>query len=429
VVAEREDGSRVSRQIKHRQSHALLLRDVSGKAAPPTRRRLNAIVVPASRPSLQRVISLSAALSVPLVVLCSRQAQAERVADRVRAAFGARALIVDVPDGYQLLSHSFKTSNPRFRDLSAGRSSDLSVKRNIGLLLARMCGWSKILFIDDDISQFRAQDIARLIGQLERHPVAAMTSRLFPDNSVVCHARRLAGLTQDVFVSGAMLGVNTQHEALSFFPDIYSEDWFFFAQQAAERALRKVGEVRQDQYEPYADPARASREEFGDLLTEGLYALFESTSGLDFSEQLSAASRSRYWQIFKEARQSMISETSALLERERRSGCVAAPAMLDDALKSLQCANDQLEAIAPEVCVDFIDCWREDDYHWKRVMRSADAHLGEREALDALGLHSSITCGYGTSRTSPGFPLSSESEPLLHSAGGKELALPRVLKT
>jgi hypothetical protein len=389
----------VSRQIKHRQSHASLLRDVSDQTAPPTRRRLNAIVVPASRPSLQRVISLSAALSVPLVVLCSRQAQAERVADRVGATFGARALIVDVPDGYQLLPNSHTTSDPRFRNLNAGRSSDLSVKRNIGLLLARMCGWSKILFVDDDIFQIRTRDIARLIGYLDRHPVAGMMSREFPDNSVVCHARRLAGLGQDVFVSGAVLGVNTQHAALSFFPNIYNEDWFFFAQYAAERALPKVGEVRQDEYEPYADPTRASREEFGDLLAEGLYALFESTSGLDFSEQLSAASRSRYWQIFREARQSMISDTSALLERERRSGCVAAPAFLDDALKSLQFANDQLEAIAPEMCVDFIDCWREDDHHWKRVMRSADAHLSEREALDELSLHAWISCGYGTSRT------------------------------
>ncbi len=419
----------MSRQIKHRQSHALLLQDVSDRAAPPTRRRLNAIVVPASRPSLQRVISLSAALSVQLVVLCSRQAQADRVADRVGATFGARALIVDVPDDYQLLPDSYTTSDLRFRDMSAGRSSDLSVKRNIGLLLARMCGWSKILFVDDDIFRIRMRDIARLIGHLDRHPVAAMTSRLFPDNSVVCHTRRLAGLRQDVFVSGAVLGVNTQHEGLSFFPDIYNEDWFFFAQYAAERALPKVGDVRQDEYDPYADPARASREEFGDLLAEGLYALFETKPGLDFSEQLSAASRSRYWQIFREARQSMISDTAASLERERSSARIAAPGTLDDALKSLQFANDQLEAITPEMCVDFIESWREDHRHWQHVMRSADAHVSEGEALDELGLYSSISCGYGTSRPSLGFLPGSKSEPLLHPAGGKELALSSGLKT
>jgi hypothetical protein len=91
----------VSRHFKHQQSHASLLRDVSKSVVPATRSGLDAIVVPAARASLpQHIITLSAALSVPLVVLCSRQAQVDRVADRVAATFGARALIIDVPQGY-----------------------------------------------------------------------------------------------------------------------------------------------------------------------------------------------------------------------------------------------------------------------------------------------------------------------------------------
>jgi hypothetical protein len=36
--------------------------------------------------------------------------------------------------------------------------------------------------------------------------VAGMIVRKHPDNSVVCHARRDAGLQQDVFLTGAALG-------------------------------------------------------------------------------------------------------------------------------------------------------------------------------------------------------------------------------
>jgi hypothetical protein len=385
----------VSRPIKHQQSHASLLHDVSAASVPAARRGLDAIVVPASRPSLQRVINLSVELSVPLVVLCSKQAKAERVADRVDATFGARALVVDVPGDYDLWAAPRRTSAPRFLEASAGRLSDLSVKRNLGLLLARMRGWRKILFLDDDIYRLRAQDIARLADQLDRHPVAAMASRVFPDNSVVCHARRAAGLGQDIFVSGAVLGVNTQHDALSFFPDIYNEDWFFFARHAAERSLPKVGEVRQDEYEPFADPMRAAREEFGDLLAEGLYALFESTPGLDFGEQLSAATRQRYWELFIEDRMAMITSTKDTLTRVHAPLGSTADLRVLQAEDSLRHARKQLRTITPELCAEFIECWREDALQWQGVMRGYGSVLSEREALDELGLSTGYSCGYG----------------------------------
>ena len=80
-----------------------------------------------------------------------------------------------------------------------------------------------------------------------------MTCRDFPDNSVFCHARRLARLPQDVFITGAVLGVNCSDLPLPFFPDIYNEDWFFFAEAAAYRRLTKVGEAQQAEYDPYAE--------------------------------------------------------------------------------------------------------------------------------------------------------------------------------
>jgi hypothetical protein len=346
---------------------------------------------------MQRVITLSAELSVPLVLLCSRQAKAEKIAERVDETFGARALVVEVPDGYRLPYGNHLTSDPKFRELSASRSSDLSVKRNIGLLLARKRGWNKILFVDDDIYSLRRQDVARLTGHLDRHPVAAMASRQFPDNSVVCHARRLAGMGQDVFVSGAVLGVNTQYPDLSFFPDVYNEDWFFFAQHAAGRSLPKIGEVKQDEYEPFADPERAAREEFGDFLAEGLYALFESTPGWEFSEQLAAATRPGHWRLFHEDRLSMIDATAQELYRAQlTAGSVDYPTMLH-ALKSLSSARERLEAISAEACIEFIERWQEDEVRWQEVAKRGAA-LNESDTLDELGLTKWISCGYGADR-------------------------------
>ncbi|WP_405070761.1 hypothetical protein OG558_14680 [Kribbella sp. NBC_01510] len=394
----------MSRQIRHGQSHASLLRDVSTSVVPSSRSRLDVIVVPTARPSsaLQNVINLSATLSVPLVILCSRQANVGQVAQRVEKTFGARALVIDVPDGYQLLDKPHLTSAPHLRQACAERSSDLSVKRNVGLLLGRLRGWNKILFVDDDINQLRPLHVEQVSSVLDRHAVASMASREFPDNSVVCHGRRLAGLDQDVFVSGAVLGVNLQHPALSFFPDIYNEDWFFFARHAAARCLPKVGEVRQAEYLPFADSGRAEREEFGDLLAEGLYALFESTPRWDFKEQLTAASRKSHWQDFREIRAQTIQEAiDKLWWQQSTAGAVHNRTMLD-AEDSLRYAEKQLSGITADLCVDFIQSWQEDEHRWQQVLRRHTAALSQRDALSELGLSTSIPCGYGINSMSFG---------------------------
>lgn len=407
----------MSRHFKHQQSHASLLRDVSKSAVPTTRSGLDAIVVPAARASLpQHIITLSAALSVPLVVLCSRQAQVDRVTERVAATFGARALIIDVPKGYPT-QWSPLTSGQDFLDVSAGRSSDLSIKRNLGLRLARLLGWKKILFVDDDIFQLRAQHIHRMAAQLDRHPVAAMASREFPDNSVVCHARRTAGFKQDVFVSGAVLAVNTQHPEMSFFPDVYNEDWFFFARHAAARSLPKIGEVGQEEYKPFVDPWRAKREEFGDLLAEGLYNLFEGTAGWEFKDQLSVAAKPRFWQEVREGREFLIRETSQRLTDAMDKRGAADSWQMTEALKSLSYADEQLQDIPNQVCADFIDSWRDDENQWQSLLRGNGAVVSERDALAELGLTTWRSGGYGLGWTASGsqpvVPAETEPESLL----------------
>lgn len=379
-----------SARVRQRTSHANLVLDRSTAPPSPVRsgsRGLDAIIVPASRPAsfLQSAIDLAAGLDVLLVVLCSRQTKVEQVAQRVAATPGARALIVPVPTSWTHGYFPTRTSDPAFAAAKAGRDSDLSKKRNLGLLLARLHGWNKIAFIDDDITLAKTDGFARLAGQLDAHQVAGMVLREFPDNSVVCHARRLADPSQDVFVSGAVLGVHCNNLPLAFFPDIYNEDWFFFARDAAQRQLPGVGQAVQEEYDPFANPNRARWEEFGDLLAEGLFTLFgDWNPGVPFAELLGRAGRS-YWSQFIEARTEVLDETKEDLGRLVSSGFGDRP--IYAALNSLAAARSQLhDEIHADLCVEFVEAYREDLLRWQQQSSRVNNVGSTREAMDFLQL-------------------------------------------
>lgn len=395
------------KEVQQQSSHAALSQDVSNGPAPSARSRpgrLDAIIVPASRLAfrLQPAINLAAQLDVLLVVLCSKETRADHVAERVSSSPGARALIVDLPKTWRHPEFPTRTSSQVFRKANGYRESDLSAKRNIGLLLARLHGWNKIVFVDDDVTLSRTDNVARLAGQLGRYQVAGMIVRDFPDNSVVCHARRDAGLAQDVFLTGAVLGVHCNNLPLSFFPDIYNEDWFFFAREAASRELRGVGQASQLTYNPYARPDRARREEFGDLLAEGLFALMGQVDpSVRLGEQLRAADKA-YWSRFIEARHNVITETMTLLSDAAERG--GDHGRSSSALVSLEAAQHHLDhMITAEDCVSFVDAWQEDLEEWKRFSSGVNNVESTRDAMDFLQLTTWTRAEFdGVSRQSNG---------------------------
>jgi hypothetical protein len=328
---------------------------------------------------------LSARLGVLLVVLCSKQTGSEQVAERVSTSPGARALVVEIPQSWTHPKFPTRTSSQEFKSANADRDSDLSAKRNVGLLLARLHGWNKIAFLDDDIALSQTSDIARLAAQLDRHQVAGMTVCDYPDNSVVCRARRDAGLPQEVFLTGAALAVHCNSLPLSFFPNIYNEDWFFFAREAASRQLPCVGQAKQPEYDPYESLERARCEEFGDLLAEGLYALIaDEDPSLPFGKQISAATPP-YWLRFIEARREVITETMGLLraavERNGDNDRVSST------LNSLAAAQNQLDyMITADDCVNFLDAWQDDLEEWQRFSSRVNNVGSTRKAMDFLQL-------------------------------------------
>jgi hypothetical protein len=384
------------RNVEQQASHARLSVDVSRsppQSARPTRVRLDAIIVPASRPIsfLRPAIGLAADLGVFLVVLCSKQTRVEQVAERVAETPGARSLIVPIPDGWKHPRFPTQTSAAEFQKANANRDSDLSAKRNVGLLLARLRGWNKIAFVDDDIIYM--DNIARLAGQLDRHQVAGMRVRQFPDNSVVCHARRLAGFPQGVFVTGAALGVHCNSLPLSFFPNIYNEDWFFFAREAAARDLPCTGSAMQPPYDPFESADRARWEEFGDLMAEGLYALIgKAGSSVPFDEQLRGAGAA-YWSRFIDVRREVIIQSKTRLDRFMDSD--ADDGYVSSALSSLTAAENQLDTITRDVCVNFLNAWRDDLDDWQSFSNPVNNVGSTEEAMNFLELRSWTLAEFG----------------------------------
>jgi len=380
------------KKIRQKASHSALLKSVeveSSLFSPGEITKLDAIIVPASRKasSFDDLIKLSARLGAQLVVICSKLARIDDVAERVARTPRARALIIEMPKNHRVPRMPGRTSRSEFLEASAGRISDLSAKRNLGLLLARLNGWHKIVFVDDDITLTEPEAFERLARRLERAPIAGMVCREFPDNSVVCHARRLAGFPQDNFVSGSVLGVNCDDLPFPFFPDIYNEDWFFFSKAAARYELANAGNATQREYRPFADPVRARHEEFGDLLAEGLYSLIgeicdQSTDEDNRSNnycQLFRLATVEFWTEFIRARRATLRETRRGLE-------ALATAEARQALRSLSAAEQQLSAISPELCVAFLGAWQEDLGDWETAVESTNTVSSTWEAMNDLGL-------------------------------------------
>jgi len=308
------------------------------------------------------------------VVLCSRRTRAADVAQLVEREPGATAVLLDLPFGYSYSLIPTGTSAARFRSVTANRHKDLSLKRNLGLLLARLNGWRKILFIDDDIGaaggwagRLSPSLVRRIAAELDNRQIAGLACRDFPDNSVVCHARKLAGLPQGNFVTGGALGVNCSDQPLPFFPEIYNEDWFFFSRRAAAREVAYLGDVSQDAYDPYETPDRASQEEFGDLLAEGLYALFEEQpADMKYEARLEAADRG-YWEAFQHARERSMQRTRLRLYRKLERDAAPHHAEILAALESLAAAEKQLKRISSKLCEDYVQSWLSDLTEWERA--------------------------------------------------------------
>jgi glycosyltransferase involved in cell wall biosynthesis len=366
---------------KHNTSHDGLL-DYSRQ--PPDGARFDAIVVPTRRPVryLDDSIGLASITAIPLIVACSKRVDRHQVIEAA-ARRNVEVYAVDWPaqPANPLKGISFETSTDKeLLAFTSGLTRDLSAKRNLGLVIARMCGWKRLMFLDDDIQEVSEGDVAALAAGLNDHNVSALIPDWFPDNSVACHAYRLGGGDQGRFASGGGMGVRCDREELGFFPNIYNEDWFFFSEEAATHKIAKVGTSRQREYDPYADPQRAVKEEFGDLLAEGLYARLDKDLTI-LSVDVA------YWGEYIKEREDFLEVITEMLTARLAEGLDSDEERITRAAQdSIRAARSKLKEISPELCQKFIDLWQEDLVEWRGYLAKLPQFDSAENALDYLGL-------------------------------------------
>ncbi|MFB4281073.1 MULTISPECIES: hypothetical protein [unclassified Nonomuraea] len=335
---------------------------------------VDAIVVPTIRHPrwLSHAVRLAAELRCPLVTLHSRPwSRADRAAALM--PHDIKYIAIDVDDVSRLDMPDFETTTI-VKGTKFVRVTDLSAKRNLGLLLAHFMGWERVVFLDDDIEVGGHQDVMRAAALLDRYDAVGMHIGGFPDNSVVCHAHRLAGGHQESFVGGGALAVETFRNP-SFFPNVYNEDWFYLLEETSLRSLAVTGRVKQRSYDPFDRPARARDQEFGDVLAEGVYWLLDGGKGLG------AATDARHWAGFLARREAFIKD---VLRRVRRMppGRDPDPAAME---ASLRAALGRLNSIEPEFCVRYVKGWQEDRHAWIEHLKSRSRLAsGVDEALKRL---------------------------------------------
>jgi hypothetical protein len=373
-------GRRIRSNVRQYSTHGQLV----GRARPSAWRTsgapLDAIVVPASRPAanLDQAVTLARAARCRLVVFCSLEARPDDVRTLLAARGFNDAVVVDLRQGYRHELLDFNTTHA-LPEGFANPNGDLSTKRNLGLLLARMAGWKRIFFLDDDIRDLAPQDLLVTVSMLDRYRSAGLRVDDFPDNSVVCHARRKTGDSQDVFVTGSVLAVNCA-EPFGFFPDIYNEDWLFFYEDARAGLLGSSGrQATQLRYDPFGNPQRATQQEFGDVLAEGLYGLLHTAPGLE-------GATLAYWQNFLAARRMLLHDI------KERAGAMHA-ADREQLTLALDSAIACLDRIKPEMCREYVDAWQSDLDGWSKRLLDVPQLDSVEGALRGLGLEENSWVG------------------------------------
>jgi hypothetical protein len=345
---------------------------------------VDAIVVPTARPSvyLQNAVDLSARLGCTLVALCSNLASVHRAERRAWAA-GIEFVAIDTARLPRALIPAFSTTKI-LANTPFERRQDLSLKRNLGLLLARLAGWERIVFLDDDITVPRPDDLCDAVSLLDTYAGVGLRIGGFPDNSVVCHAYRHVGGAQDTFVGGGALAVGAA-SMTSFFPNIYNEDWFFLLNNVQLRPTALTGSAIQAPYDPFANSMRARAEEFGDTLAEGVYWL------LDRGRRVQDADLA-YWRDYLQTRRQLIRDIIARID--------PGIAERDRMVAALQAALGRSELISPQLCVDYLRAWRIDRSRWRKHVETLYQQCRDRvqlplaKVLSDLGLWG--CCAYTT---------------------------------
>lgn len=294
---------------------------------------------------------------------------------------GARHPLLDLPASLPQTLHS-------------PSALDISRKRNLGLLIGRTCGWTRMLLLDDDIKWLNVEKLRAAASVLrgEKYPIVGIqVTNKYPDASVIGHARRMVNYDYKPFISGGSLLINPQR-LNGFFPAVYHEDWLCILDHLRVGEVAVRGHVGQGPYKPFADPDRARTEEFGDILASGLLWLVHTAMdkaaakaesvNTDIGERLDywrMAMRLEFWKEVLDQRAKLLDDLVLLLELRSKDE-MAGP------LASVRAAQRRRNELSAAEFVSFISVWVRNLAEWRdRTSRLPRADSVDK-ALTELGL-------------------------------------------
>jgi hypothetical protein len=393
----------------------VLARDRSNYVPPlsahETRPRLDAIAVPTHRRTSQterairRIMSVASQHRAGIVIfLCSDSATKEDLARITLDYPNQRWIAIDWRKGDEHRDARLATTLSR---LARGKNFNASEKRNFILELARLMGWKSVLFMDDDIdipleyidkAAYLLDDGAEVVG---------FNVREFPDHSVVVHANQMVNSPVDSFIGTGAMAVRIDVPFLSFFPNTYCNDWLFALLHSltTDDGLVWAGTVEQKPYEPFRSPARAEREEPGDLMAEGLFRLvMEAKSASKLPDSIDARlaliarkANEAFWEKEITARVGFIQRT--LDKTKRRVFIRQRGPILSSLSRSLDVINgyDGIAGLSAKDFAGWIQDWVSDLRTWNTYLDSHRPVRNLEKALSNLGYSDSYL--YGNSRT------------------------------
>jgi len=244
---------------------------------------------------------------------------------------------------------------------------DIGRKRNLGLLIGRVCGWTRMLFLDDDVRRLSVAKLSAAAALLDSYPVVGLQVKKYPDASVVGHARRLTGRRQEPFVSGGSLLANPQL-LNGYFAPIYHEDWLCIINHLRAGEVAIGGSVGQLPYLPFTTSERARFEEFGEVLLSGLLWLVHARTRKSAANETHPMAESdywywrdatdpRFWQEILVQRAALLADVTVRLKGKNFDG--------PSPLPSLAGASQRLGELTPADFVSFTERWLASLAEWR----------------------------------------------------------------
>lgn len=288
------------------------------------------------------------------------------------------------------------------QSLASSAAHDISRKRNLGLLIGRMCGWTRMLLLDDDIRRLSIEKLSVAAAVLDQYPVVGLKVTKYPDASVVGHARRLTGRRQEPFISGGSLLVNPQR-LNGFFPAIYHEDWLCIINHLRLSEVAMGGRVGQLRYEPFISPARAKYEEFGDILASGLLWLVHARNQTGSVPATAPATDADYWAEATSLRfwEQILEQRSAMLHEVAKRLTVLGPPDLSP-LPSVVAARQRCNELRPEEFVSFTKAWVSSLSVWQERLSNLPQVDSVEKAIIELGVWDIVHPRHADPRPAPG---------------------------